>query len=194
MTLAGVELACELTRTGEHLTISYQLINRGATDVAVLDRVGSRQIDGTTRYDPDTVFVGYDGETLELTKGTLPIPPGQFPLVHASTEASSLVAGGAHRNTFSLPIPVRVCHPFQCMRLDGEVRAERRAFAKVVTVVVGVVPLATHRVLVATHPAFPEVRSVVPVEDVHREQVLLTQRFRLSEELPVLAYESFPWP
>ncbi len=192
--IKGVELSCSLQRERDRLQVDYAIVNRGDVDVAVMDQIKCVGIDGANEWLTNSVYVHLEGETLHLTKASLPIPDGLYPALYEPTDASRLVAGGQHRQSFSVQIPVKVRHPFRLAMLKGEVVAETKAVARAIEVCVGLVPLNPRRLLLGEHPAHPHVNTLMPSTDVLEHQVLLTKRFDLEAELAVRTYAAHPWP
>jgi hypothetical protein len=111
-----------------------------------------------------------------------------------------MVASGASlEETFAVPVPAAVRIPYK--RLGrGEPRASKRSVARQIVVQIGVVPTGAGCTVSRHHPAYPDVVTVRG--DIAEPgggyllmcQTMLSVRFDLGEDLPVLDYEVVPWP
>jgi hypothetical protein len=193
-----VDLTCVLALHADRLEVRYRIDNRRKDAAAVLDRIPSQDIDGAVEYDRDDVYVDLQGEVLRLTKGALLVRE-VFPGVYDYPDARLVASGASLADTFVVPIPVKVRIPYKKLG-RGETIAAKKAVAREVGVAVGVVPADAGCELSRNHPAYPDAVSVRG--EVFEPgggllllgQTMLSVRFELGEELPVLDYESFPWP
>ena len=193
-----VKFASSLVRHPDHLEIHYRIENAGKEDVAVMDQIKRYGVGEAWEYSPDDVYVDLDGDVLQLTKGILPVPEGGDWRDPTFGRADGrLVAPGAWiEETVAVPIPVKVRDPYRREKGPGQSIATKKAMARSVVVAVGVVQQGPGTLFSYEHPAFPEIVSVIRyvAAPVERWQTLLTKRFELSDELPVLDYETHPWP
>jgi hypothetical protein len=189
---ADVALACHHQLHAESIELGYQLDNRGAADVLVMNRVMSQAIDGTAELLPETVYVDLQGGVLELIKACIPIPSGHFPSIWPIPYASLLRAGGRLSERFVLPLPARVRHPGRVLQLSRVAATKAASARKLRFSVSFVLPDGEPR---TTYPGYPG--TFVPPSNLALtpdQQTLLSQTFDLEREVPVLDYQVFPRP
>jgi hypothetical protein len=191
-----VAFACDLVRHADHLEVRYRIENTGKDEIAVLNQIGRWGIGAAYEYSANDVYVDLDGAVVQLTKGALSVPPGASPRdpPYARPDGRMVASGAWIEETVAVPIPVKVRNPYRRDTSPGRAIAMKKAVARVVVVSVGVVPPGSGTVFSRNHPAYPHVVSVVRLtaEPVERWQTLLSKRFELEEDLPVLDYEIFP--
>lgn len=196
-TLAGVEIKSTLLRHADRLEVHYRVDNRRSDTIAVLNQILRTGIDGGPEYSPDDVYIDLDDGALRLTKGALPVPEGLFLSVYPFPDALMIPPGTSFEETFRVPVPVKVRNPFR-RRGKGETVASKRGSARSVVLEIGIVPPTPACIFTRSHPAYPDVWSGVWVTakpGVQLEcQTMLTARFELDESLPVLDYDTHPWP
>ena len=193
-----VDLMCSLTRHADRLEVRYRIDNRRKDELAVMDRIQSTGIDGADEFLPDDVYVDLHGEAVQLIKGAL-LVRDMFPAVYDYPDARMVAPGGSLEGTFVVPIPVKVRTRYKRLGL-GEPRASKKAAAREVVIQIGVVPASAGCKFSRHHPAYPDVVTVTgDISDptgayLLQCQTMLSVRFELPEDLPVLDYETFPWP
>jgi hypothetical protein len=194
----GVQLDARLKRHVDRIEVQYRIENHRRDDIYVMNQVRSRAVDGAIEYLADNVYVDVAEETLQLTKAAL-LVRNTFPAVYEYPDAHLVAAGGSLVETFAVSVPVKVRIPYSSKKKRGEVRASKKAVVRDVVFAIGVVPAATGCTFSHERPEYPD---VVTVRGATAEpggglllmgQTLLSVRFELGEDLPVLDYEEFPW-
>jgi len=194
----GAKLTSWLTRFADRLEVRYRIDNLGSDVLYVMNQIPSRAVDDAVEYRVDDVYVDLAGDTLELTKGAL-LVRHTFPAVYQYPDARVVAAGESLTETLVLSLPVKVRIPYRRKSGRGEVRASRKAVARRIALSIGVVPADSGCTFSRDRPAHPD---VVTVRGESFEpgggllligQTMLSTRFPLSEDLPVLDYESIPW-
>lgn len=195
----GVDLTVRLVRHVDRLEVRYRVDNRRRDEIYVMNQIPSKAVDGALEYRPDDVYVDIAGETLQLTKGALPVR-WTFPAVYDYPDARMVASGASLTETFVVPVPAKVRTRYTRRKGRGETRAAKRAIAREVIVGIGIVPSGVGCTFSRERPEYPDVVTVAG--DIAEPegglllmgQTMLSVRFELEEELPVLDYESFPWP
>jgi hypothetical protein len=192
--MLGVVFDCKVTHTGSALEVTYVIENRTDADLGVFNRLRALRPDGTTDFSPDIVYADLEADAIHLRKMALPIPKGLQVGAYVPPNASKIGAGDLLKETFTVPIPIRVCHPFKKAMVKGEVVADKLESAGKVVVSIGVFPLGADCRLIQEHPAFPDVLSAFPPHPALSRQVVLSQDFLLDPPLAVLDYRGVDWP
>lgn len=91
----------------KELVLRYEVENRSARDVYLLDRIDRG--DGPYTGSPDVIYVHLDRDarTVWLNKRIAPIPKGRHPTVPIAPFPSPLRAGATVREVVRVPLPVR---------------------------------------------------------------------------------------
>lgn len=188
-----VGFTCKASITGGVLEVTYTIDNRTAGELGAFNRIKSVRIDGTLDWSPDNVYVDLEGDTLNLRKMALPIPPNLSISAYTPPKCSRIPAGATFTETVRAAIPVRVCHPFKRALLHGTVVPDAPAKAKKAAFHLGVFPAGDGVRLVAENPAFPDVMTAVPPDPALAGQQVVTSEFLLDPPLDVLDYRVVPW-
>lgn len=187
-----ISFQCSIARAPAAITVTYTIKNDRPHDLGVFNKLKSIAVDGALDFSPNNVYVDLDGHALRFLKQALPIPPGLTMAAYVPPYASLLKKGESVTETFTVPIPILVRHPFKRVLLSGEVVPVDPRTASQLEVVIGVFPLVGCH-LAAEHPAFPDVMTVVPPDPAVTGQELLSASFALSPDVDVLDYKGFPW-
>ncbi|MEO7328775.1 MAG: hypothetical protein ABI193_09375 [Minicystis sp.] len=187
-----VSFKCSLSRTPAAIVVTYTITNDRAHDLGVFNKLRSIAVDGALDFSPDNVYVDLEGETLRFLKEALPIPPGLKMAAYLPPYAALLRKGASLTETFVVPIPIAVRHPFKRALISGEVIPVEPRIARRLEVEIGVFSLVGCH-LAPEHPAFPEAMTVVPPDPAVTGQELLSAAFSLTPEVAVLDYKGFPW-
>jgi hypothetical protein len=192
-----VDLTCTLTREERRLVVQYRIDNHRHEEIAVLDQLPTRDIDGAPEYLPESVFVSLESETVHLIKGSV-LLRNVFPYVYDYPDARLVAAGASVSETFAVPLPVEVKVRYKHAG-KGEQANRRKAVAREVALSIGVVPTGAGCRFAREKPEYPEVVSVYgnvfePGGGLQLTcQTMISARFALDEDLPVLDYQGFPW-
>jgi hypothetical protein len=188
----SISFQCSIVRSAAAITVTYTIKNDRPHDLGVFNKLRAIAVDGALDFSPNNVYVDLEGESLRFLKQALPIPPGLKMAAYVPPYASLLEKGKSLTETFSVPIPVLVRHPFKRALVAGEViPVEPRSAAKL-EVQIGVFPLVGCH-LAAEHPAFPDVMTAAPPDPAVTGQELLVASFDLTPGVAVLDYKGFPW-
>lgn len=191
--LDDVTLDGRLTERPGELEVTYTITNDGSVDLGVFNRLQGIAVDGGLDFTPDAVFVDLEEGLLRLSKMALPVPKGLSISAYIPPHASRVPAGESRTETFVVRLPAKVRQPFKRALIKGEVRAEKPENARAVELSLGVFPAGADVRLVAEHPAFPDVLTVITPGPALAGQVALTRRFTLTAEIDVLDYVGHPW-
>lgn len=198
---------CTLERQRDHLRIEYTIDNRTADDALALVGIPSFAVDGAKEVLPENAYVDLKDGAVHILKRALSIPEG-FSLDSYATPYGRVVpAGGAFAEAFVLPLPVKESNPVKrrILQREGMVAALKESTAREVIVSVGILasrgrpidftnPGETLCLWIHEDPAYPDLLSPFPPHRAQYLQTTLSARFRLNDALPVLEYESRPWP
>lgn len=110
---ADVELRGEsAVRSGESLVLTYEVHNRGARPIWLLEGLYDRGPTGSVRLAPDSAYVDITGGQVVVSRMLMPLPPGvlvESPEVPAVTRVE---AGQKVSRRVVLPLPVREALPY----------------------------------------------------------------------------------
>lgn len=191
--LSDVSFQCSVTPGDAALTVTYTLRNESDEELGVFNRIEGIATDGGVDFSPDRVYVELDGEVLRFMHQALHTPKGLTMTAYTPPNVSHLPARSTLVETFTVPIPVKVRHPYKRVLIRGEVIPAEPRTAQRVEVSVGVFPLGDECQLEPEHPAYPEVYTATPPDPAVRGQVILSAGFDLAAPVAVLDYKGFPW-
>lgn len=193
----GVEIQCRIQCDDLRLTVTYSVENHSGVEIGLFNRVGLVEVDGSTTFGPDNVYVDFAGETLILWKAPPTIPKGLFATA-TSAPAVTLVQGGKRfEETLSLRVPVSVHEPMRRALLANKAKgalviADRLVNARALEVTVGAFHSAPDLEYRPLYTSVLGPLAVWPPGVAVARMQLLTCTEALFEPLPVLDYRVVP--
>lgn len=192
------KLTASVVQEPDRLLVRYRVENTGDAEVLVLDQLGTWGIGDEYEFSPENVYVDLDRQIVRLTKGSLSVPLGAKPreAPYGRSDGRLVAAGGSVEVSFVVPLPIKVRNPYRRDMGPGGRVATKAAVARIVVLDVGIVPRNGGSIFSHGHPAHPDVLTVLRVnaDPVERWQTILSQRFELDRDLPVLDYETVQRP
>lgn len=196
-TLDDVTLSSTVVRHPERIEVHYVVTNHRSARLAVLNRLFGTAPDGGRDYSPNHVYVELDRDTLHLIKGALDTS-GSFVEFNPDPGVHLLEPGSKLEDRVIVPIPVKVRQPFQRVHSGpGRAIASKKALAHALVISVGVLPVDSRSGFYVDDSTRPDFLRVYPIDQsgsVREYQTMLSTRFSLEADLPVLDYVAIPRP
>jgi hypothetical protein len=200
-TTHDVRLVSRVTRHADRLEVHYVLTNGTTGRLAVLNQVSAKGVDGARHPSPNHAYVDFQQGSAHVFKAALDTRGMLFCFGNSSDpDAELLEPGAAASETFVVPLPLKVREPMrkQFVHKSAEVIASKESAARELVVSIGVVPVAGSACgFVAEDPTRPNIHAAHvrdPDRPLHSCQTLVSTRFALDADLPVLDYEAHPEP
>ncbi len=196
MKIGEKDFDCKVKIEASEFKVFYTIKNHTGEDLGIFNRIPITNLDGTVNYSPDSVYVDLENSVLLIRKMALPIPEELSVAEHVVPFVTVVRDGAEYNESFSVPIPVKVCNPYTKALLaakspGSEIVAIEKKMATSIQVCIGVCSLGAD---IRIHPVsrvYTDIFRIWPPGVCVDRQVILSIKFDLEKPILVLDYGTF---
>jgi hypothetical protein len=173
------------------LAITCRVWNMSSAPIGLFARIPETFPDGSLKLSANSAYITLLNDVLQVGRYLLPVPEPLKVAVRHVPLAMIVAPRAMWEEEIHLPIPVRVCQPYQRALMVGanpgaNIHVKVPKIARRLEVTLGVFPFPEELTMIPISPEYPTIYKPWPPGQI--EQVLLTREIAMSADVKVLDY------